>query len=66
MDKLKFLLHCLAHWLGWNHGLPVTKYDKNGNLWVAFRCETCGKIQAPYIRRDGWPRRTSKKEDTSG
>jgi hypothetical protein len=41
--------HWLSHLIHWNHGKSVTKIDDEGNLWAAFECDGCGKIQNPVI-----------------
>ena len=38
------LFHRLAHLLGWQRGHVVSAYDRRGNLWMAFRCELCGRV----------------------
>jgi hypothetical protein len=41
---MKSLRHTFAHLLRWNVGKVVSCYDASGNLWMAFRCEDCGRI----------------------
>lgn len=36
--------HRLAHWLGWHLGRVVSALDRNGTIWIGFRCGTCGKV----------------------
>lgn len=42
------MLHRLAHLIGWNTGRIVTKLDQDGNVWVAFQCNGCGKISGRH------------------
>jgi hypothetical protein len=38
------LLHRLAHLLHWQLGHVVSAFDKHGTLWMAFKCQRCGKV----------------------
>ena len=40
------ILHNLAHWLGWNRGVVVSAYERQHNLWMGFRCGSCGKVSS--------------------
>lgn len=41
---MKRLLHALAHLTGWNLGRVVSAHDRQSNLWMAFRCDSCGRV----------------------
>ena len=43
------IIHWIAHLFGWNMGSVVTKYDADGVLWVAFKCDMCGVYQSKGI-----------------
>jgi hypothetical protein len=38
------VIHAIAHLFGWNTGYVVSTYDRQQNLWMAFRCSTCGRV----------------------
>ncbi len=38
------MLHRLAHRLGWNVGIVVAATDRQGDVWVGFRCSGCQRI----------------------
>jgi hypothetical protein len=38
------LIHAIAHLFGWNTGRVVSASDRRQNLWMAFRCSTCGRV----------------------
>ena len=38
------LIHWFAHLFGWNTGSFVSKYDTDGELWMAFKCDGCGAV----------------------
>ncbi len=38
------MIHWLEHRLGWNRGTVVSATDVRGNVWIGFKCSTCGKI----------------------
>jgi len=42
------MIHWIAHLFGWNGGRVITKYDGNGDLWVAFQCAGCGKVSGTH------------------
>lgn len=44
-------LHDIVHWLHWQRGEVVTSIDPRGNVWVGYRCITCGKITGKHIAR---------------
>jgi hypothetical protein len=47
--------HAIAHRLHWQRGVVVSAYDSAGNLWIGYRCLTCGKVGSaePDDFRDG-------------
>lgn len=36
--------HRVAHWLGWNLGTVVSALDRQGTVWIGFKCDACGKV----------------------
>ena len=42
------IFHYITHLFGWNSGKVITKLDKEGNVWVAFQCSKCGKIEGAH------------------
>ena len=41
-------MHWLAHLFGWNTGKVVSAIDKHGWVWIAFQCDTCGKLSGKH------------------
>jgi hypothetical protein len=38
--------HRLAHRLRWQLGDVVSATDRAGNVWLGFRCSTCGRLSS--------------------
>lgn len=38
--------HRLAHRLRWQLGYVVSAHDQAGNVWLGFRCATCGRLSS--------------------
>ena len=45
--KMNNLLHRIAHWLGWNHGICHSFY-KGEKLMMSFKCSGCGKLSGVH------------------
>lgn len=47
--------HAIAHRLHWQRGFVVSAWDGAGNLWIGYRCITCGKVGSaePFDFRGG-------------
>ena len=43
------IIHYIAHLMHLNGGRVITKLDDDKNVWVAFQCSTCGKIEGRHI-----------------
>ena len=41
---MKQLLHKIAHFLGWNYGVPYSFY-KEEKLMMSWKCFGCGKLE---------------------
>lgn len=41
------MTHKIAHWLGWNKGMPDAFYQGN-KLMMSFLCSGCGKRQGVH------------------
>lgn len=46
---IRRLLHRFAHLAGWNFGEVVTEWHE-GQIWVGFRCSTCGEVSGAHTR----------------
>jgi hypothetical protein len=51
IKRFETLRHMLSHWLGWNTGHVVSALDDEGNVWIGFRCATCGAITGRHVAR---------------
>lgn len=40
----KRIRHQLAHKLDWHLGRVVSAIDRQGTIWIGFRCSHCGRI----------------------
>jgi hypothetical protein len=49
------MFHRILHWLGRTTGTVVTALDKNGTVWIGFRCHTCGRVHDIHASRDDAP-----------
>jgi len=48
---MRKFIHMLAHWFNLNAGQVISAIDNKGNIWIAFQCGECGKIQDAHISR---------------
>ncbi|MDE2233845.1 MAG: hypothetical protein KGJ90_07130 [Patescibacteria group bacterium] len=46
---INYVIHLIAHWLMMNTGQIVSTLDDKGNVWVAFKCNGCGRISGAHI-----------------
>lgn len=51
------LSHSIVHLLHWQLGTVVTATDCQGDVWVGFRCDHCGKICGVEPAYQVWRRR---------
>ena len=46
---IRRLVHRLAHLLNLQYGEIVTEWHE-GELWIGFRCRTCGEVSGARVR----------------
>lgn len=46
--RLGVAAHRAAHWLHWQSGTVVSGWDDRAQLWIGFKCSTCGKVTSVH------------------
>jgi len=49
------MLHKLKHWLVPQRGFVVAATDKNGMVWIGYKCATCGRVTGKFAAYDQMP-----------
>jgi len=55
------MIHKIAHWLGWNYGVPYSFYEDE-KLMMSWKCSGCGKLEGIHCVDKIIDRELTKKE----
>jgi hypothetical protein len=54
-ELFKYLRHRLVHKLHWQYGMIVS-WTQEGDVWIGFKCLTCGEVTGIHKSRARWSR----------